>query len=147
MSDNDKSKMPPSRDDDDVAAEGDDEAALVVPTDFHDQVDEPDGRDRRGTATGVDLDPGSLPGSYFHRVEAGQIVWAGVVVAEPQPGKYLFQVDEGLEGADRGVRPQVPISLDQMLAEEPGTWRFYDTEQDQVLAGAAYKLAQEVERE
>lgn len=146
MSDNDKSKMPPSRDDDDVAAEGDDEA-LVIPTDFHDQVEETDGRDRRGLATGVDLDPHSLPGSYFHRVEAGQIIWAGVVVGEPQDGKYLFQVDEGLEGADRGVRPQIPISFDQMLADEPGTWRFYDTEQDQVLAGAVIRLAQEVERE
>ena len=134
-------KMPPSED---RPAKQDDDV-LVIPEGFHDQEDEvtTEDRNRRGLATDTALDPMSLSGSYFHRVEAGEIVWTGIIVGEVQPGVYLCQVDQGLDGADR-VKVQVLIPLEQMLSGDPGfEFRFYDTEQDATLAQAAYRISQE----
>lgn len=131
-------KMPPSED---RAPDGDDDA-LTVPEGFHDQEPmQTEGRNRRELATTVELNPNGLSGSYFHRVEGGEVVWAGVVVGEVQPGKYLCQVDKGLDGADR-VKVQVIVPIEHMLG---GEYRFYDTEQDATLAGAVMMINQEVE--
>jgi hypothetical protein len=87
-----------------------------------------EGRDRRKLAAEVELDPMSLVGSYCHRVENGEIVWAGIVVGEVQPGRYLIELDGCLEGAkSRSV--QVIQSIDSLLAKDEGyEWRFYNTE-------------------
>lgn len=137
-------KMQPSED---RPEKGED--ALVIPEGFHDEESTvtTDNRDRSALAREVELDPMSLSGSYFHRVENGEIVWAGIVVGEVQAGMYLCQVEQGLEGADR-VKVQVIIRIEQMLCGDPGyEFRFYDTEQDMTLAYAVHQAAERNEHE
>ena len=84
-----------------------------------------EGRDRPALAADVELNPESLCGSYFIRVENGDPIWQGCVVAEPQAGVYLCAVTGGLEGPPA----QVLASMDRMIARDPGyEWRFFDTE-------------------
>lgn len=93
-------------------------------------------RDRAALASEVELSPVSLVGSYFHRMENGEMVWAGVVVAEPQPGLYLCRCDR-LDGRERGAQVLYPIA--DMVARDPGyEWRFYDTAEEQAEAFAEY---------
>jgi hypothetical protein len=83
---------------------------------------------RKGFVTDADfvLVPETLVGSWFHRLEDDEIVWQGVVVAEPQPGVYLVQIDKQEPGVEN---VQLLISLHRMLEDETGAdWRFYDTE-------------------
>jgi hypothetical protein len=73
------------------------------------------------------LVPETLVGSWFHRLENGEIIWQGVVVAEPQPGAYLVQIDRQEPGVENVQRL---IGLESMLADDDGyDWRFYDTEE------------------
>jgi hypothetical protein len=69
---------------------------------------------RRGFVLDDDfsLDPGSLAGSVFHVMYGHEIVWQGVVVAEPQSGKYLVEIDRLEEGA---TAVQRLFTLDTML--------------------------------
>jgi hypothetical protein len=73
------------------------------------------------------LVPETLVGSWFHRLEADEIVWQGVIVAEPQPGAYLVQIDKQEPGVENVQRL---IGLSQMIAGDvEDEWRFYDTEE------------------
>lgn len=95
-------------------------------------------RDRRAFAADLPLNPLSLVGSYFHRVENGEMVWQGIVVGEPQAGKYLCQVEGALPGA-ADAKVQVIVPLDAMLSKDEGyEWRFYDSEQAMVEAFAEW---------
>jgi hypothetical protein len=69
---------------------------------------------RRGYVLDEDfsLDPGSLAGSVFHVMYGHEIIWQGVVVAEPQSGKYLVEIDRLEEGA---TAVQRLFTLDTML--------------------------------
>ncbi len=101
-------------------------------------------RNSRGLAADADLNPMSLVGRWFHRIENGTMVWAGIVVGEPQPGKYLIELDRCAEGA-KGRSVQVLADLDSMLAKDEGyEYRFYDTESQMQDAYAEYLVAQEV---
>jgi hypothetical protein len=71
------------------------------------------------------LQPATLVGSWFHRLEDDEIVWQGVVVAEVQPGAYLIQIDKQEPGVENVQRLH---SLAQMLGDPDSEWRFYDTE-------------------
>lgn len=100
-------------------------------------------RDRAALAAGAELSPMTLVGSYFHRVENGTMVWQGIVVGEPQAGKYLCQIDGSLPGADR-AKVQVVVTLDAMLAKDEGyEWRFYDTAEEMRAAFAEYATTAE----
>jgi hypothetical protein len=82
-------------------------------------------RDRRQYAgEEIDLGPGTLVGSWFHKLEGDDMIWQGVVVAEPQAQVYLIDVDV-LEPGAEGVQILVPFA--RLLEEE---WRFYDTQDD-----------------
>jgi hypothetical protein len=73
------------------------------------------------------LTPKTLVGSWFHRLEADEIVWQGVVVAEPQPGAYLVQIDKQEPGVENVQRL---IGLGQMVSGDlEDEWRFYDSEE------------------
>jgi hypothetical protein len=94
-------------------------------------------RDRCKLAESVVLDPGSLVGSFFLRLENGEIIWDGMVVAEPQAGQYLLSV-RGLVGALRSPT-QVVWALDRMVAKDEGyEFRFYDTREAMLAATAEY---------
>jgi hypothetical protein len=79
------------------------------------------------------LVPASLVGSWFHTVENDEVVWQGVVVAEPQPGVYLVQIDKLEPGV---MHVQIIVGLREML-DDTHDWRFYDSEE---LAQNAYAL-------
>jgi hypothetical protein len=88
------------------------------------------------------FNPGSLVGSWFHRLENDRIVWQGAVVAEPQPGSYLLEIDTLDVGAKNVQRL---ISLEMMLNDDEGyDWRFYD---DEERAKTAYREWVATERE
>jgi hypothetical protein len=73
------------------------------------------------------LVPVTLVGSWFHRLENGEIVWQGVVVAEPQAGVYLVQLDRQEPGVENVQRL---VTLQQMATDDDGyEWRFYDSEE------------------
>lgn len=96
-----------------------------------------EGRSRKALADEVELSPGSLVGSYCHRVENGRITYAGQVVGEIQPGKYLVQIDlfEGVKDV------QVVYPLEEMLAKDVGyEWRFYDTREAMQEAYVQYAV-------
>jgi hypothetical protein len=89
------------------------------------------------------LDPNSMVGSWFHRLENDQIVWQGVVVGEPAGGVYLLSIEFLAPGAENVQRL---IGLDQMQKDEDGyDWRFYDNEET-CRAAYAHWLAFEKER-
>jgi len=88
------------------------------------------------------LSPLSLVGSWFHRLENGEIIWDGVVVGEVQPGRYLCLVRKGLEG---DFEAQVIMPIDSMLAKDEGyEWRFYDDKETMIEAYAAYVTRREL---
>lgn len=81
----------------------------------------------------VQLDPQSLVGSWFHRLEDDVIVWQGVIVGEPQAGVYLAEIETEAVGS-RNV--QRLLTMDRLTADDDANaFRFYDTEQ---LARGAY---------
>ena len=87
--------------------------------------------------------PKSLVGSWFHRLENDAIVWQGAVIAEPQPGTYLLQIDT-LDVGAKQVQRLMPLAT--LVCDEDGyDWRFYDTEDDARSAYAAW-VATERER-
>lgn len=91
-------------------------------------------RNRAKLAGLVHLSPDSLVGSYFHRVENGEIEWEGIVVGEMQPGMYLLHVTSGLEGAATH-HAQVILGLEHLTAKDDGyEFRFYDNEETMRLA-------------
>lgn len=84
---------------------------------------------RKEFMTTVDLDPNSLCGSWFLVLEGGNPVWQGQVVAEPQAGVYLCEIDQ-LDIGARNVQRLFPL---QQMVKVPGMefeWRFYDTENE-----------------
>jgi len=107
-----------------------------------DQPPEATDRDRRKLASEAGLSIASLIGSWFHTLENGTIIWAGLVVAEVQPGKYLCQVTKGLAGNTTGTA-QLVFDLERMLARDEGyEFRFYDREDVQVEAFVEYDLTE-----
>jgi len=80
---------------------------------------------------GMMFAPDSLVLSWFHKLDGyGDIRWQGRVVGEPQPGVYLLELFDWLEG--RGY--QVTVPLQDMLHGNPDQeWRFYDTEEQMRL--------------
>lgn len=72
------------------------------------------------------FNPNSLVGSWFHRLENGEMVWQGVVVGEPHSGVYLCQIDTLDVGA---TQVQRLITIQQLTTDDDGyDWRFYDSE-------------------
>jgi hypothetical protein len=95
------------------------------------------------TADEFSFNPATLVGSWFHRLENDLMVWQGVIVAEPQPGVYLAQIDRLDLGAENVQRL---VTMAQLTADEDGyDWRFYDTEAEAKSAYAAW-VATERER-
>jgi hypothetical protein len=88
---------------------------------------EPERMTRLEVARDVQLDPNSLVGSWFHKLDGyGDILWQGAVVGEIQPGIYQLELFDWIEG--RGY--QVVVALTDMLHGNPEQeWRFYDTEE------------------
>lgn len=85
-------------------------------------------RDRRAWADDPDiqLNPASLIGSHFHKLEDDEMVWQGIVVAEPAAGLYLLSIDQV---APHARRVQRLIDVNAMAVDTPEVeWRFYDTE-------------------
>jgi hypothetical protein len=85
---------------------------------------------RKALVTDADfqLVPETLVGSWFHRLENGEMIWQGVVVAEPQAGVYLVQIDHQEPGA-RNTQRLIPLMA--MINDDDGyDWRFYDTENE-----------------
>jgi hypothetical protein len=79
------------------------------------------------------LVPVTLVGSWFLRLENGDVVWQGAVVAEPQAGVYLVHIDRQEPGVENVQRL---VTLQQMATDDDGyEWRFYDSEE---LARNAY---------
>jgi hypothetical protein len=58
------------------------------------------------------LSPDSLVGSAFHVLADRRMVWQGVVVAEPQPGRYLCEIDVLEQHAEKVQRI---FSLDTLM--------------------------------
>lgn len=85
-------------------------------------------RNRREEMASCELMPDTLVGSWFHKLEVPsgayqpEMVWQGIVVAEPQAGVYLLDIE------NYGQRL---VSLPQILAED---WHFYDTDEAMRLA-------------
>lgn len=99
------------------------------------------GRDRLEFVSddAFDLNPHSLVGSWFLRLEDGDVVWLGAVVGEPAQGVYLLSVDRLAPGANRVQRL---VKLDQMSDDDDGNgWRFYDDEESCRVAWAAWLVA------
>lgn len=93
-------------------------------------VDDATSKTRKGFVVddGFEFHPSSLVGSWFHRLENDRMIWQGVVVAEPQPGKYLVQIDKLDVGSENVQRL---VTLEAMVNDEDGyDWRFYDTENE-----------------
>jgi hypothetical protein len=94
------------------------------------------------------LNPGSLVGSWFHRLDNDAIVWQGCVVGIagdlPMEGPvYLCQIDKLDVGAEK-VQRLIPLS--RLVNDEDGyDWRFYDSENEARAAFAAW-VATERER-
>lgn len=66
---------------------------------------------------------GSLMGSWFHKLEDGEIIWQGAIVAEIG-GCYLCQVQRLEEGCEN---VQILVPFPEM--QDPDySWRFYDSE-------------------
>jgi hypothetical protein len=84
------------------------------------------------------LDPSTLVGSWFHRLENDEIVWQGCVVGmagalwDDGP-VYVFEIDVLDVGAEH-VQRLMPLR--RLVNDEDGyDWRFYDSEDK---AKAAY---------
>jgi hypothetical protein len=92
---------------------------------------------RKAFVTDADfvLTPKTLVGSWFHRLEDEEVVWQGVVVAEPQPGAYLVQIDKQEPGVENVQRL---IGISQMFSDDD-EWRFYDSEEQAQNAFAHWK--------
>jgi hypothetical protein len=95
----------------------------------------PEARDRRKQAEAFPLDPGSLLGSWFHKIENNKITQEGLVIGQPEAGHYLLSVTSGLEGAEKSTA-QVIVRFEHMVTADEGyEFRFYDAED---LMRAAY---------
>jgi len=96
-------------------------------------TDGPTSKTRKGFVTDEDFEfsPGSLVGSWMHTVHDGEIIEQGVVVAEPQPGIYLVQMDKLAPGAEN---VQIIVTLRAMAENDT---RFYDSENE---ARSAYAM-------
>lgn len=68
-----------------------------------------------------------LVGQYFYTIVRGGIGWHGQVVANPEPGWYLVQVDNLF---DTALRPRRLMQLDKMA-----DWVFHATEEDMLASG------------
>jgi hypothetical protein len=58
------------------------------------------------------LDPGTMVGSAFLVTSDGTVLWQGVVVGEPQAGRYLVELDKLEEGVEKVQRL---FTLDTMM--------------------------------
>jgi hypothetical protein len=86
--------------------------------------------------------PGSLIGSWFHRLENDVMVWQGVVLAEIATGTFLTHIDKLAPGAENVQRI---VTLEQLTNDDDGyDWRFYDSEDE---ARSAYALWLAAERQ
>lgn len=116
----------------------------------------------------MSLEPNSLVGSAFLVLEAGNVIWQGVIIAEPQGGRYLCHIDklqtnpdvgrvqrlftlDTIMGLDGEGKRLIEGAIDSRAASVIGPeleWRLYDNEE---AATEAYKqwasatLAREIE--
>ena len=119
---------------------GDDETTVILPG----AEGVASSKTRKALITGPDFEfsPGSLVGSWFHRLDNDRMVWQGAVVAEVAPGTYLLQIDRLDAGADN-VQRLVPLTA--LTNDEDGyDWRFYDSEREAQIAYAAWIAAERV---
>lgn len=96
-----------------------------------------EGRNRRDDVITRPLSPDSLCGSWFHKLDEGEYVEQGLVVAEVQPGIYQLEIDDWFTGDPLYQRLQ---HVDGMTGRTDDVeWRFYDTREKM---RAAYYRAQ-----
>jgi hypothetical protein len=83
--------------------------------------------------------PKTLVGSWFLRLENDDVIWKGVVVAEPAAATYLVQIAKLDEDAENVQRL---IPLERMVNDDDGyDWRFYDSEAEAQDAYVTWDLA------
>jgi hypothetical protein len=108
------------------------------------------------------LSPDSLVGSAFLVVADGQMVWSGVVVGEPQAGKYLCELERLEEGASNvqrlftldtlmGLGDEGRRLIEGAIGESKAPvidpsieWRLYDSEAEMKEAYIAWSSAKQV---
>jgi hypothetical protein len=104
----------------------------------------------------MSLEPDTLVGSAFLVLQEGDVIWQGVIVGEPQAGRYLCHIDQ-LQNSPDVKKVQRIFSLDTLMglgdegrrliegainsASAPVVgpdleWRLYDSEE---AATEAYK--------
>jgi hypothetical protein len=90
-------------------------------------------REREESIQECALGPHSLVGSWFHKLEGGNVCWQGSVVAEPQPGVYLLELHNWQNGKSAHQRL---VSIREMAEQEAGwEYRWYDEAEWMRLAG------------
>lgn len=89
------------------------------------------------------LDPNSLVGSWFHRLEDDRIIWQGCVVAEVQAGVYLLELHNWRDGASAHQR----LATIQQMTSDDEEWRFYDADEWMKMAGLRSPAHEEVDKE
>jgi len=115
-----------------------------------------EGRDRKALVNAAPLNPLSLSGSWFIKVQTDEdgideAVWFGVVVADVgtvSDPAYLLQIEQGKGLAN----PQIPVPLEELYPdpESKTEFRFFDSEElmragSVGLAGRACPSREEVE--
>ena len=116
---------------------GGEESSVTVPQSVQSEASS---KSRKALVEHPDFEfsPASLVGSWFHRLENDEMVWQGVVVAEPQAGTYLCQVDRFAPGQSNVQRL---ITMQMLTNDDDGYgWVFYDTEAEAREAYATYVL-------
>lgn len=83
----------------------------------------PEDRRRAESMAEVPLGPDSLVGSFYQLLEDDVIVEQGIVVAEPQAGVYLLEV----QFVD-ALNHQRVTSIEHMFALDEQEWRFFDNQ-------------------
>jgi hypothetical protein len=89
------------------------------------------------------FDPNSMVGSFFLKVENGEVLWLGRVIGQPAADQlvYLVWVERQEPGAEK-VQRIVPVQ--EMVSKDEGyEWRFYDTEAEVREAFASWVVTQE----
>jgi hypothetical protein len=84
-----------------------------------------EGRDRAELAESIELNPLSLVGSWFLRIEATAPTQWGIVVGEPQAGCYLIEIHDNGSPVEQKL---VPITY-LVVADTNDVWSFFNTEE------------------
>jgi hypothetical protein len=98
---------------------------------------QPHERSRLPEGYAFSFSPATLTGSWFHVLENDEIIWQGLVVAEPQAGVYLVQIEK-LEYGAENIQRLVPV--EKMVTDDEGyDWRFFDNREAAMAAFTAWE--------